>query len=217
MKFYLDSANLNEIEEAKQLIYFAGVTTNPLLINREMIQNRFRLYNEILRLIPKKELFIQVYSIEPAEVYAEALDLAQLSHERIIIKIPLKNEFLSVASRLSNKSVRVCLTAISSARQILIAESTGVEFAAIYLNRLLKSGIDGYREITIAHNALNMTRSNFRILVASLPDEKLIDPLLELHRLDFTLPFTPFSKIAFSIETSKWVREFDEITNKASK
>lgn len=217
MKFYLDSANIEEIEKASALPYFAGVTTNPILVEREKIQNRHRFYECILARIPQKELFVQIYSSDPLKAYNEALSLAQISRERIIVKIPLKSDLLEVASRLSNKSIRICITAVSCARQILIASSLGVEYAAIYLNRLLRSGLDGYKEITTAHQIISENKINFRILVASISEERLIDPLLTFNRLDFTLPSTPFLQIPLSRETSEWVKDFDEITDKAVK
>ncbi|MCX7958673.1 MAG: fructose-6-phosphate aldolase, partial [Deltaproteobacteria bacterium] len=69
MKFFLDSAKLEEIEKAKDLPYFAGVTTNPILLERAKIKDREKFYESVLSLIPKKELFVQVFSEDEERAY----------------------------------------------------------------------------------------------------------------------------------------------------
>jgi len=217
MKFYLDSANLNEIEEARLLPYFAGVTTNPILLSKQNINNRERFYSAVLSAIPKCELFVQVYSKEPEEVFYEALNLTRVNRNRIIVKIPIDINLLETATQLTKKGVRVCLTAVSNARQIVINANLGIEYSAIYLNRLLKLKKDPYREIINASESLTSLGLDGRILVASLPEEGLIDPLLKYKNIDFTLPFEPFMGLLKSVESEEWISDFYEITGKKTK
>lgn len=214
MKFFLDSANLSEIEKAKDLPYFAGVTTNPLLICKENTKDREKFYEEVLSMIPKKELFVQVFSKEPEKIYQEGIILSNLSRERVIIKIPVGNEMIKAAKSLSDKGVRVCLTAISSIRQIAIAGILNIEYCAVYLNRMLKEGKDAYKQIIDSDRMITENSFKTRILVASLPDENLIEPLLSLKSLDYTLPFEPFKNIIRTEISEEWVRGFYEVIYK---
>lgn len=216
MRFYLDSANIDEIKKAKDLPFFAGVTTNPSLISKEGIKNLEKFYRSLLLLLPSKELFVQVFSKEADAAYREAIDLAGLSRERVIIKIPVSNEMIDVAYRLSDKGIRVCLTAVSSIRQIAIAGILNIEFCAIYLNRLLKDKKPVYKEIMEADEMISNRSLKTRILVASLPDEKLIEPILKCRNLDYTLPFKPFMSLLKTDESEKWIKSFYEVNNKNS-
>jgi len=217
MKFYLDSADLNEIKAAKSLPYFAGVTTNPILISKQKISSRERFYSSVLSAIAGRELFVQVYSSTPEGVYYEALNLTRFNRGRIVVKIPVSTNLIKTAVDLTKKGVRVCLTAVSNARQIVINANLGIEYSAIYLNRLLKLKKDGYKEIAIASESLAAQGSHHRILVASLPDERLIDPLLRYNNLDFTLPFKPFMALMRSVESDRWISDFYEITGKKTR
>lgn len=214
MKFYLDSANIKEIREAINLPYFSGVTTNPTLLKNEGISNRIKFYENILSLIPKKELFVQIYSLEDSDAYKEALELSSLSKDRIIIKIPVTEKLINTAYRLSDKGVRICLTAVSNIRQIAIAALGEIEYCAIYLNRIIKLKRDVYSEISEQSQMISNLNLKTRILVASLPDESLIDPLLKFPNLDYTLPYNPFVNLFKTEESEKWVRGFYENSTK---
>ncbi|GEM_PF-2172608 len=214
MKFYLDSADIEEIREAKNLPIFAGVTTNPILLERAQVIAREKFYNKVLRLIPGKDLFVQVFSKNPSEVYNEALSLARISRKRIIIKITVNNELIDVAYRLTQKGIRVCLTAVSNIRQIAIASLLGIEYCAVYLKRLLDRKREIYNEIEAADEMIDVNSYRTRILIASLPEERLIEPLLRYKNLDYTLPFKPFMNILWSEESENWIKGFYEITNK---
>ncbi len=216
MKFYLDSANIEEIKVASDLPYFSGVTTNPILLSKSGVVNREKFYESILTLIPKKELFVQVFSRDAEGVYKEALSLSSLARDRIIIKIPATDELLKTANRLTLKGIRVCLTAVSSIRQIAISGTLNIEYCAVYLNRMLKTGKEIYKQISDSSKMITENLFNTRILIASLPDESLIEPILMYKNLDYTLPFKPFMNLLKTRDSEEWIRGFYEVSNKNS-
>ncbi len=213
MKFYLDSANLDEIQKAKDLSFFAGVTTNPILISRAGIKDRLQFYRHVLSVIPKKELFVQVFSKAAEEAYKEAVSLSNLSRERVIIKIPVTNEMTNTAARLTEKGIRVCLTAVSNIRQIAVAGTLGIEYCAVYLNRMLKKNKKVYEHIIGSDRMISDNSFRTRILVASLPDENLIEPVLFCRNLDYTLPCRPYMNLLRTMDSEEWVRGFYEVTD----
>ncbi|MCX7943143.1 MAG: hypothetical protein N2746_01355 [Deltaproteobacteria bacterium] len=217
MKFFLDSAKIEEIRQAKELPFFAGVTTNPILLEKAKITNRERFYESVLSLIQKKELFVQVFSDDEDNAYKEGISLSGMARDRIVVKIPATNALLKAAVRLTEKGVRVCLTAISNIRQIAISCTLGIEYCAVYLNRMIEQKKDIYHHIMQSDKMIENNGFRTRILVASLPKPSLIEPLLSLKNLDYTLPFLPFVNLSLTEESAKWIRGFYEVTNKNSR
>ncbi|MGB9600645.1 MAG: transaldolase family protein [Myxococcota bacterium] len=213
MKFYLDSANIEEIREAGNLPFLSGITTNPTLLKKENIKNRIRFYENLLSIIPHKELFVQIFSDNDSDAYMEAIDLLKLSRERIVIKVPVTERLINTAYRLSDKGARICLTAVSNIRQIALSSLGNIEYCAIYLSRILKLKRDVYGEIAEQVEMLLNQKFKTRILVASIPDERLIEPLLRYPMLDYTLPYKPFMNLLRTEESEKWIKGFYEDSN----
>ncbi|MCX7959767.1 MAG: hypothetical protein N3B13_12050, partial [Deltaproteobacteria bacterium] len=140
--------------------------------------------------------------------------LSGIARERIVVKIPATNNLLKAAARLTDRGVRVCLTAVSGIRQIAVSGTLGIEYCAVYLSRMLKQKKDIYNHITDSDKMIENNGFRTRILVASLPEPELIEPILSLKNLDYTLPFGPFMNLLFTDESVKWIRGFYEVTGK---
>ncbi|MBC9784542.1 fructose-6-phosphate aldolase [Heliobacterium chlorum] len=140
MRFFLDSANIDEIREANALGVISGVTTNPSLIAKE--GRNFRQVVEEIVAIVDGPISAEVISTDAEGMVAEARELAQI-HKNIVIKIPMCAEGLKATSRLSQEKIRTNVTLIFSANQGLLAANAGATFVSPFVGRLDDVGHDG--------------------------------------------------------------------------
>lgn len=185
MALYLDSADLNDVQQAMALGFVLGVTTNPTLIAK-VGRPGLDVLRDLLRLT-QGPVFYQVTAETVEGRAAQAREAASLAPERVVIKIPATTENIALAARLTDRErVRCAITAVSSPAQAYLAVQAGVEFAIPYVNRLtrqLGDGIAVLREV-----AAIVQGSCTRVLAASLktPDEVVAAVLAGAH--DVTVP-----------------------------
>jgi transaldolase len=140
MKFFLDSANLDEIRLASRLGIIDGITTNPSLIAKEG-----RILHEQIAAIC--DLFEGPVSAEVVETDARAMvqegrSLARV-HSNVIVKCPLTRDGIEACSRLTKEGIRVNVTLCFSAAQALVAAKAGAWFISPFVGRLDDIGQDG--------------------------------------------------------------------------
>ncbi len=133
MKFFIDTANIEEIEKANALGMVDGVTTNPSLIAREK-----RPFEELLREICELvdgPVNGEAVSLDAEGMVAEGKKLAAL-HPNIVVKIPMTTEGLKAVKILSSQDIRTNVTLIFSATQALMAAKAGASFVSPFVGRL---------------------------------------------------------------------------------
>ncbi|SHE87081.1 fructose-6-phosphate aldolase [Alkalibacter saccharofermentans] len=140
MRFYLDTANIDDIEKAAKLGIIEGVTTNPSLIAKEGMD-----FEEVIKTINTLVdgfVFAEVTALDPEEMVEEGLKLNELS-DKMIIKLPCNWAGIQACKILSNKGVKVAVTLVFSANQALIAARAGAYFVAPFVGRLNDISQDG--------------------------------------------------------------------------
>jgi transaldolase len=133
MKFFIDTANIEEIKKANALGMVDGVTTNPSLIAREN-----RPFEELLREICELvdgPVNGEAVSLDAEGMVAEGEKLAAL-HPNIVVKIPMTTEGLKAVKILSSRDIRTNVTLIFSATQALMAAKAGASFVSPFVRRL---------------------------------------------------------------------------------
>jgi transaldolase len=133
MKFFLDTANIDEIRQAAECGLIDGVTTNPSLVSKEG-----RDFKEILRDITKivdGPISAEVVSTDCAGILREAYDLARI-HENIVIKVPMIREGMKALKQLSGEGIRTNVTLVFSANQALIAAKMGATYVSPFVGRM---------------------------------------------------------------------------------
>ncbi|ABZ83497.1 transaldolase, putative [Heliomicrobium modesticaldum Ice1] len=140
MRFFLDSANIDEIREANRLGVISGVTTNPSLIAKE--GRNFREVVQEIAAIVDGPISAEVISTDAEGMIAEARELAKI-HPNIVIKIPLCAAGLSATARLAQEGIRTNVTLIFSANQGLLAANAGATYVSPFVGRLDDIGHDG--------------------------------------------------------------------------
>ncbi|MCP8617413.1 fructose-6-phosphate aldolase [Salirhabdus salicampi] len=165
MKFFVDTANIEEIREAIDLGVLAGVTTNPSLVAKENIS-----FHDRLREITKEvdgSVSAEVISEDSKGMLEEAETLAAIA-PNITIKVPMTLEGLKTVKVLSEKNIKTNVTLIFSANQALLAARAGATYVSPFLGRLDDIGHDGMS--LIAQISEIFTRHNIEteIIAASI-------------------------------------------------
>ncbi len=133
MKFFIDTANVDEIKEANDLGMVDGVTTNPSLVAKE--GKDFRgLIKEICSIVPGP-VNAEVVSLDADKMVAEAEDLAGIA-DNIVIKVPLIEEGLKAVKILTEKGIKTNVTLCFSPVQALMAAKAGASYISPFVGRL---------------------------------------------------------------------------------
>jgi transaldolase len=132
MKFFLDTANIEEIRNAAEYGLIDGVTTNPSLVSKEG-----RSFKEILLDITKiidGPISAEVVSTDAAGILREAYDLAKV-HSNIVVKVPMIKEGMKALKQLSKDGIRTNVTLIFNCNQALIAAKLGATYVSPFVGR----------------------------------------------------------------------------------
>ncbi|ARK12600.1 fructose-6-phosphate aldolase [Fibrivirga algicola] len=144
MKFFIDTANLNDIREAQDMGILDGVTTNPSLMAKEGItgkDNVMRHYKQICEIV-EGDVSAEVIGTTFDEMVREGEELAELD-ENIVVKIPMTKDGVKALKYFSEKGVRTNCTLIFSAGQALLAAKAGASYVSPFVGRLDDISTDG--------------------------------------------------------------------------
>ncbi|KFE98301.1 fructose-6-phosphate aldolase [Chryseobacterium luteum] len=137
MKFFIDTANLDQIREANDLGILDGVTTNPSLMAKEGISGTeaiLKHYKDICDIVDG-DISAEVLSTTYEEMIAEGEILAAI-HPNIVVKIPMIKDGVKALKYFSNKGIKTNCTLIFSAGQALLAAKAGASYVSPFLGRL---------------------------------------------------------------------------------
>jgi transaldolase len=186
MKFFVDSADINEIKEAAALGLADGVTTNPSLIAKTG-----RPYAEVLREICQivdGPVSAEVVATEAPAMLEEGVKLAGL-HPNIVVKCPLTVEGLKATHALSSRGIRVNVTLIFSPLQGLAAAKCGASYLSPFVGRLDDIGQDGLIVVEQLVRILRNYDYPAQVLVASVRSPMHLLRAAEIGAHVATLPF----------------------------
>ncbi|CAN5791426.1 fructose-6-phosphate aldolase [soil metagenome] len=142
MKFFLDSADLNEIRRAMDAGLIDGITTNPTLVAKVAGERDPRdLLKEIAQLVPGP-ISAEVVATAKAEMLSEGRELAKIA-DNIVVKVPLTEDGLGACRQFQAEGIRVNVTLCFSAAQALLAAKAGASYLSPFVGRLDELGQDG--------------------------------------------------------------------------
>ena len=144
MKFFIDTANLDQIREAKDLGILDGVTTNPSLMAKEGISgtNAIMQHYKTICEIVDGDISAEVLSTTYEEMIKEGDELAGI-HPNIVVKIPMIKDGIKALKYFSDKGIKTNCTLIFSAGQALLAAKAGATYVSPFLGRLDDISTDG--------------------------------------------------------------------------
>ncbi len=133
MKFFLDTANLDEIKEAVSMGLVDGVTTNPSLMAKEKTDYETRI-KEICEVV-EGPVSAEVLSLDTEGMIREARQLTKI-HPNVVVKIPMTTEGIKATKALTQEGIKVNVTLVFSATQALLAAKAGAAFVSPFIGRL---------------------------------------------------------------------------------
>ncbi|MDQ3045940.1 MAG: fructose-6-phosphate aldolase [Bacteroidota bacterium] len=169
MKFFIDTANLEQIREAQDLGVLDGVTTNPSLMAKEGIkgqENILKHYVDICNIVTG-DVSAEVISTDYEGIIKEGEALAKL-HKQIVVKVPMIKEGVKAIKYFTSKGIRTNCTLVFSAGQALLAAKAGASYVSPFIGRLDDVSTDGLRLIEDIRLIYDNYAYTTKILAASV-------------------------------------------------
>jgi transaldolase len=166
MKFFIDTANIDEIREAHALGILGGVTTNPSLVAKEKGVSFHERLKEITDLV-KESVSAEVIALDHEGMMKEAEELAAIA-PNITIKVPMTPDGLKTVAALSRKGIKTNVTLIFSANQALLAARAGATYVSPFLGRLDDIGHNGLQIVSDIADIFAIHDIQTEIIAASI-------------------------------------------------
>ena len=169
MKFFVDTANLDQIEEAQDLGILDGVTTNPSLMAKEGIKGKNNIFNHYKNIcdIVDGDVSAEVISTKYEAMIKEGEELASL-HNQIVVKLPMIKDGVKASKYFSKKGIKTNITLVFSAGQALLAAKAGATYVSPFLGRLDDISTDGLNLISEIREIYDNYGFKTEILAASI-------------------------------------------------
>ena len=169
MKFFIDTANLDQIKEAQALGILDGVTTNPSLMAKEGItgaDNILKHYVAICNIV-EGDVSAEVIATDYEGMVQQGEELAAL-HPQIVVKLPMISDGVKACKYFSDKGIRTNVTLVFSAGQALLAAKAGATYVSPFLGRLDDISTDGLHLISEMRQIYDNYGFETQILAASI-------------------------------------------------
>lgn len=183
MKIFLDSANLQDVENGLARGHLSGITTNPSLLSKEPKANFYEHIKKIVKLVEADgrnlPLSVEVFATKPDEMIAQAQDIMEkIAYPHLNIKVPIGWDELKVIYSLTKRGIRVNCTCIFTEEQCVLAADSGASYVSIFHCRLKDMGGDPVRVISNTRRILDQAGHKAEIIVGSI---RLQTDVLEAH------------------------------------
>lgn len=169
MKFFIDTANLDQIKEAQALGVLDGVTTNPSLMAKEGISgknNVLKHYVDICNIVDG-DVSAEVIATDYEGMIKEGEELSEL-HEQIVVKLPMTKEGIKACKYFSDRGIKTNVTLVFSAGQALLAAKAGATYVSPFIGRLDDVSTDGLALIEEIRDIYDNYGYDTQILAASV-------------------------------------------------
>jgi len=169
MKFFIDTANLDQIKEANDLGILDGVTTNPSLMAKEGIKGQDAIlqhYKTIAEIV-KGDVSAEVISTDFDGIVAEGKILAKI-RPNIVVKVPMIKDGIKALKWFSDNNIKTNCTLVFSAGQAILAAKAGANYVSPFIGRIDDSGWDGVQLIEQIANIYAIQGFETEILAASI-------------------------------------------------
>jgi transaldolase len=191
MQFFIDTANLNEIQEAQSLGVLDGVTTNPSLMAKEGITGKNNIlshYKAICNLV-EDNVSAEVIATDFEGMVREGEELSEID-DKIVVKIPMIKEGLKAIKYFSQKGIRTNCTLIFSANQGLLAAKAGATYVSPFLGRLDDIGHNGLDLIEDLVTIFSNYGLDCQVLAASIRNPIHLQECAKLGADVATIPYS---------------------------
>jgi len=211
VKFFIDTANIDQIKDASNMGMVDGVTTNPSLIARE--EGEFKQIIANICKVVDGPVSAEVISLEVDGMVTEARELAQIA-DNITVKIPMTIEGLKAVKTLSSEGIKTNVTLVFSALQALMAAKAGATYVSPFVGRiddLAQEGMDLIEEIVQIFDNYDF---DTQIIVASVRNPLHVLKAALIGADIATIPHGVLKKLAAHHMTDKGIEAFMSDWNK---
>lgn len=205
MKFFLDTANVDEIKRINELGLVDGVTTNPTIISKEG-----RDFEEVIKeicSIVDGPVSAEVISLEAEGMVKEARVLAKWA-SNVVVKVPMTEEGLKAVNILSKEGIKTNVTLVFTVAQGLMAAKAGATFVSPFLGRLEDIGTDSLALIKKLRKVLDFYGYKSEIIAASVRGLKHVEDVAEVGAHIATIPGSLFPKLWSHPLTNSGIEQF---------
>lgn len=221
MKFFIDTANLEDIKKAYKLGVLAGVTTNPSLVAKEGVKFEDRIA-EICQAVPKVESVsaeVTPDAVTAEEMIAQAEELIKINggDKNVTIKLPMTLAGLEACRYLTQKGVKTNVTLIFTVNQALLAARAGATYVSPFLGRLDDISEDGVLLVAKIAELFDVHQLDTQIIAASVrhPDHVTRVAMAGAHIA--TIPYKVIEQLAMHPLTDQGIEKFAADWAKAPK
>ncbi|EJQ37950.1 fructose-6-phosphate aldolase [Bacillus toyonensis] len=212
MKFFIDTANLEDIKKAYKLGVLAGVTTNPSLVAKEGVKFEDRIA-EICQTVPKVESVsaeVTPDAVTAEEMIAQAEELIKINggDKNVTIKLPMTLAGLEACRYLTEKGVKTNVTLIFTVNQALLAARAGATYVSPFLGRLDDISEDGVLLVAKIAELFDIHQLDTQIIAASVrhPDHVTRVAMAGAHIA--TIPYKVIEQLAMHPLTDQGMEKF---------
>ncbi len=206
MKIFLDTANLEEIQEASSWGIIDGVTTNPSLVAREKDVDFFELLKSITHVVPGP-VSGEVIGLQADQMIKEGEALAKIA-PNMVIKIPMTIEGLKAVSALSKKNIPTNVTLIFSVPQALLAAKAGATYVSPFIGRLDDIGENGIQLVRDIAEMFKIHNISTEIIAASVRNAEHVTRAALAGAHIATLPFPLLQELTKHNLTDTGIEKF---------
>ena len=214
MKFFIDTANIDEIKEANSMGMVDGVTTNPSLIAKEG-RDFEELVKEICEIVDGP-VSAEVISLDTTGMLDEARHLAAL-HENIVVKIPMTVDGIKATRQLSEEGIKTNVTLVFSPLQALMAAKAGATYVSPFIGRLDDLASEGMLIVEQIVEIYSNYGFDTEVIVASIRNPVHVLDAALIGADIATIPYKVLAKLAAHPLTDKGVKAFLDDWEKTKK
>lgn len=214
MKLFIDTANLEELEQSLQRGFVSGVTTNPSILSKEQ-RGDFRLHiNNLIRLLQKYDydvpLSVEVFTTEPEGMIVQAQQFVEHfgHYANLYVKVPIGWDELRVIAKLRNRGIKVNCTCCMSYNQAIMAVQAGANLVSLFWGRIRDIGYDAGSIVRQVHQTLREWQSSSEIIVGSIRHIADINEALQSGADIITVPPKFFPQMCAHPKTEEAVNQF---------
>jgi len=215
MRFFIDTANLDNIKEAQSLGILNGVTTNPSLMAKEGIKGKDNIlehYKTICEIVDG-DVSAEVISTDFEGMIREGQELAILNPQ-IVVKIPMIKEGIKAIRYFSDKGVKTNCTLVFSLGQALIAAQAGATYVSPFIGRLDDNGQDGIQIVKSIVDMFEKQNYQTKVLAASIRNKNHIEECAKIGAHVVTAPLSAIKELIPHTLTDVGLKKFlDDYAN----
>lgn len=212
MKFFIDTAKLEEIENAVKLGIVDGVTTNPTLLSKAAPENVEEYIKKICEIV-EGPVSLEVLSTDCNGMIKEAKKLAAIA-KNVVVKIPITKEGIKATKHLSKEGIKVNATLCFSINQALLAAKAGAGFVSPFVGRLDDIGQDGMQLVMDIKKVYDNYNFKTEIIVASIRHPIHVTDAALIGADIATIPFDVIEKMFMHPKTDEGIKKFLEDAEK---